>query len=561
MKLSIGYKLFAASLVFVLAMAAFLLGAWTSLSHLRQLQDQGMTYVRTATAAQKLSGEGAALYQVVADAEINHQLDQTATDWAAEKARTETLFHDLRAQLNDPADTALLDQAEDGYKSYTGLFETKMLPALQASSDMTQDIRDLDGQIDSACDTMTGPLMTLSTNAEQKATDADKAFDTLSGQILAMGVMLGLGALVLGCVINFMVVRHISEPLKTLSRLLHKLVSGEQVASVPHENRRDEVGEIAHAVSAFKTNIAEVRRLETAQAEARAQLEKDNEKALQVLKSAEGFERQIKSVADKVGRTSHDLNMAATTLNAAAREADQRSASMSSATSQSSANLQTVASATEELSCSINEIGRQVEETTLMTQAATEQAHKTSQTVDNLAKAASRIGDVVALIQDIAAQTNLLALNATIEAARAGAAGAGFAVVAGEVKNLSAQTSRATSEIRDHISTMQTVTEETVEAIRSISATIEKINGVASSIAAGVTQQTAATADIASNVAQVADGADTINGDLIEVSRASQQTSEASAQVLQGAGGLSEQVQAMSEEVDAFLALIRVDAA
>ena len=561
MKLSIGHKLFAASLVFVVAMAAFVLGAWASLTHLRQLQDRGMSFVRTATAAQKLSGEGAALYQIVADAEINHQLDQTATDWAAEKSHTEALFHDLRGQLNDPEDTALLDQAEEGYKNYTDLFESKMLPALQANSEMTQDIRDLDGQIDSACDTMVDPLMKLSANAEQKADGADKDFDALSGQILAIGVIIGLGALILGGAINFLVVRHISEPLKTLSRLLHKLVNGEAVASVPHEGRRDEIGEIAHAVSAFKTNIAEVRRLEAAQTEVRAKLEKDNERALQVLKSAEGFERQIKTVADRVGRTSQDLNSAAATLNAAAREADQRSASMSSATSQSSSNLQTVASATEELSCSINEIGRQVEETTLMTQAATEQAHKTSQTVDNLAKAASRIGDVVALIQDIAAQTNLLALNATIEAARAGAAGAGFAVVAGEVKNLSAQTSRATNEIRDHISTMQLVTEETVEAIRSISSTIEKINGVASSIAAGVTQQTAATADIASNVAQVADGADTINGDLVEVSRASQQTSEASAQVLKGAGGLSEQVRSMSEEVDAFLALIRVDAA
>ena len=558
MKVSIGHKLFAASLVFVLAMAAYVLGAWASLSHLRQLQDRGMGFVRTAASAEKLSGQGAALYQIVADGEINHQLDQTRTDWATEKSRTEALFTDLRGQLTDPADQALLDQAQTGYNNYVTLFETKMLPALDANAEMTPEIRDLDGQIDSACDTMVDPLKKLSAEAQQKAVASDSDFDKLSGQILAMGIGLGVLALIVGGAINFLVVRHISVPLQTLSRLLHKLVSGEDVASVPHENRRDEVGEIAHAVSAFKTNIAEVRRLETAQAEARARLEKDNLNALQVLKSAEGFERQIKSVADKVNRTSHDLNAAAATLNQAAREADQRSASMASATSQSSSNLQTVASATEELSCSINEIGRQVEETTLMTQAATEQAHKTSETVDNLAKAASRIGDVVALIQDIAAQTNLLALNATIEAARAGAAGAGFAVVAGEVKNLSAQTSRATSEIRDHISTMQLVTEETVEAIRSISATIEKINGVASSIAAGVTQQTAATADIASNVAQVADGADTINGDLVQVTRASQQTSEASAQVLTGAGSLSEQVKAMSEEVDAFLGLIRV---
>ena len=517
-----------------------------------------MVFVRAAASAEKLSGEGAALYQVIADAEINHQLDQTATDWQAEKTRTEALFTDLRGQLSDADDKALLDQAEAGYKTYAAEFENDMLPALQASPDLTPDIRTLDGKIDSACDAMTTPLKALAGNADGKAEAADLQFDTLAGKILAFGCGIGLLALVVGSAVNFIAVRHISHPLKTLSRLLHRLVNGEDVASVPYESRRDEVGEIAHAVSAFKSNIAAVHRLEGEQAAARARLEKDNLNAQQVLKSAEAFERQIKSVAGQVNKTSQDLNRAATTLNAAAREADSRAASMSSATSQSSSNLQTVASATEELSCSINEIGRQVEETTLMTQAATDQAHKTSQTVDNLAKAAARIGDVVALIQDIAAQTNLLALNATIEAARAGAAGAGFAVVAGEVKNLSAQTSRATSEIRDHISTMQTVTEETVDAIRSISATIERINGVASSIAAGVTQQTAATADIASNVAQVADGADTINGDLVQVTRASQQTSEASAQVLSGAGSLSEQVRAMSEEVDAFLGLIRV---
>ncbi len=558
MKLSIGHKLFAASLVFVLAMGAFVIGSWASLSHLRHLQDNGMALVRTSAAAERLSGRGAALYQIIADAEINHQLDQTATDWAAEKTHTEDLFKSLDAELTSDDQKAQLAQARDAYGVYVGLFEQKMLPALQANAEMTQDIRDLDGQIDEACAKMVAPLTALSSESIKSAEASDVEFDAVSGKVLLMGTVIGLLALIVGSTINFMVVGHISKPLKTLSSLLHRLVNGEIVASVPYEQRRDEVGEIAHAVSAFRDNIAAVKRLETEQVASRAKLEADNLNALQVLKSAESFELQIKAVATRVGQTSKELNAAATTLDHAAREADQRSASMASATSQSSSNLQTVASATEELSASISEISRQIEETTLMTQAATEQAHKTTRTVDNLAQAASKIGDVVALIQDIAAQTNLLALNATIEAARAGAAGAGFAVVAGEVKNLSAQTSRATSEIRDHISTMQVVTEETVDAIRSISATIERINGVTTSIAAGVTQQTAATADIASNVSQVASGADTINADLVEVSRASQLTSETSARVLDGAGSLSDQVRAMSEEVDAFLGLIRV---
>ncbi len=558
MKLSIGHKLFAASFVFVFAMGAFLLGSWASLSHLRHLQDHGMELVRTSAAAEQLSGKGAALYQVIADAEINHQLDVTRTDWAAEKARTVALFDSLSAQLTTDEQKAQLAQARTGYQNYADLFEQKMLPALVASAEMTQDIRNLDDQIDKACDKMVEPLATLSAQSTQSADASDAEFDKVSGQILITGMIVGILALIAGTTINFLVVRHISVPLKTLASLLHRLVSGDAVATVPYEQRRDEVGEIAHAVSAFRDNIAAVKRLETEQVAARAKLERDNLNALQVLKSAEDFERQIKAVAGRVGRTSDTLNSAATTLDQAARDADQRSASMASAASQSSSNLQTVASATEELSASIAEISRQIEETTVMTQAATEQAHKTTQTVDNLSQAASKIGEVVALIQDIAAQTNLLALNATIEAARAGAAGAGFAVVAGEVKSLSAQTSRATSEIRDHISSMQIVTEETVEAIRSISSTIERINGVTTSIAAGVTQQSAATADIANNVAQVANGADTINSDLTQVSRASQMTTETSAEVLRGAGDLSEQVAAMSQEVDAFLGLIRV---
>src|SRR5262245_9187340 len=94
---------------------------------------------------------------------------------------------------------------------------------------------------------------------------------------------------------------------------------------------------------------------------------------------------------------------------------------------QANANVQTVAAATEELAGSIREISRQVGACTRIATEAVAQVGRSEVTVTALANAADRIGEVVGLINTIAAQTNLLALNATIEAARAGEAGKGVA--------------------------------------------------------------------------------------------------------------------------------------
>ena len=229
-------------------------------------------------------------------------------------------------------------------------------------------------------------------------------------------------------------------------------------ADVPGKQRRDEIGEMARSVEVFKANGLEVERLKGEQQMTERQAA-ERRKA-DMIKLADGFEAAVGEIVETVSSASTELEASAGTLTKSAQRAQEVTTAVAAASEEASTNVQSVASATEELSSSVNEISRQVQESARMAGEAVDQARITNDRVSELSKAASRIGDVVELINTIAGQTNLLALNATIEAARAGEAGRGFAVVASEVKALAEQTAKATGEIGQQISGIQAATQE-----------------------------------------------------------------------------------------------------
>ena len=369
---------------------------------------------------------------------------------------------------------------------------------------------------------------------------------------LAIGLSVAL-LLIGACVFSVIT---IARPMVALTRAMKELADGNFAMVLPGLGRKDEIGDVAAAVEGFKIK-AEQRAHEATETKTRQDEIAAGGRKAEMRRLAESFEAAVGQIVDAVSSASTELEASATTLTSVAGHAQSLTATVAAASEQASANVQSVASATEELSSSIGEIGRQVHESARIAGDAVGQARATTERVSQLSKAATRIGDVVELINTIAGQTNLLALNATIEAARAGEAGRGFAVVASEVKALAEQTAKATGEIGQQISGIQQATQESVGAIQEISNTIEKLSGISSTIAAAVEEQGAATQEISRSVQQAAEGTQQVSANIADVQRGAGETGSASSQVLSAAQSLSGDSNRLKLEVDKFLNTVR----
>jgi methyl-accepting chemotaxis protein len=347
----------------------------------------------------------------------------------------------------------------------------------------------------------------------------------------------------------------IARPLNALVLLLQRMARGED-AEMNALGRRDEIGDTARGVESVRQMLTVKARGETEAKISHDQIAAARRK-VEMKQLADQFEAAIGEIVETVSSASTKLEASASTLTASTGSAQELSTMVASASKEASTNVNAVASATEELSSSVNEISRQVQDSARIASEAVGQARTTTDRVSELSKAASRIGDVVELINTIAGQTNLLALNATIEAARAGEAGRGFAVVASEVKALAEQTAKATGDIGQQISGIQSATQDSVNAIREISGTIEKLSEISSTIASAVEEQGAATQEISRNVQLAAHGTRQVSSHITDVQRSSGETGSASSQVLSAARSLSKDSNRLKSEVDRFLNTIR----
>ena len=340
-------------------------------------------------------------------------------------------------------------------------------------------------------------------------------------------IVLGLAVTGLAGAAVLAIARGIAGPLAEAADTIDAIAYAELASAPPLPPGRGEVARLISATDRLAEVIGERQRRElvhhdlerTWQASRRVNL---SNLAREVEIATEGGIQPIVAGASALQFKARDMLTALETVRTAFEETA-RAAEGSHAMNQAAGQL------SDQVMQAIIEIAEQVRRGSGLGREAVMRANASRITIDALSKAANQIGEIVTVIDRIAAQTNLLALNATIEAARAGEAGRGFSVVASEVKTLATQTGQSTERIGAKIAEIQSTTREVVASLSGVAEAIDQFSDVTETVSVAIEQQRAATESFAVSARETSAAVTDVAGrminiaDMVERSRATAQ--------------------------------------
>jgi methyl-accepting chemotaxis protein len=343
--------------------------------------------------------------------------------------------------------------------------------------------------------------------------------------------------------------------LSYLAEALRRLLVRQHEARIESEHQAARAEEDKAKIEAAHLAARAAEARETGERSRRETLERDmaDRRRAELFALADRFHESIADVVGAVAAASGRLGESSQLLNAAARSANRKSALTAKSATVSSHNAGLLADRIRDLTGSIGSIAANVEEQAKLSGTARDVSTSCHDAMSSLASRTSAISGFADSIQHIAGRTNLLALNATIEAARAGEVGRGFAVVAQEVKNLAAQATSATGEIRALAGSSQQGADAAQGALTDITTMVNNLAAAAEAIRLQIEHQREAAGAIEHAARETAAGAVVMADEVSGIGHVVNETEALSSQVSSAAASLSDTAQALTAAADRFI--------
>lgn len=466
----------------------------------------------------------------------------------------------VKAMEQDPVAKAAMDEFEPIWQRFTdhlpqtiALSNRNETDAAQASA--LQEVKDYDAQ-----NAALGRAEEAYTAAMDKAR-AEAKETAATGRLITIGMI--LAAIALTIALLTLLIRQIAKPLNIMTGAMGELAAGNMDVRVPEADRRDEVGDLANAMTQFRDQLAAAER---AKAEQTTMIVDSVGQALSNLATGDLLTRIDTELTGPFAKLKTDFNKAAEALqdalsqvstavagiNGGAGEIRTASDDLSMRTEQQAASLEETASAMEEITSTMRSAAQRTasaNEAARDARALAEQSgdivQKAVVAMDGIERRSNEISDIIAVIDGIAFQTNLLALNAGVEAARAGDAGKGFAVVASEVRALALRSADAAKDVKNLVTASS---EQVAEGVRLVGETGQALNGIIGRIV-----EVSGLVDEISNAAQQqATGLQEVNTAVGEMDVVTQQNAAMVEEATAAARGLATEADSLARQLSRF---------
>ena len=310
----------------------------------------------------------------------------------------------------------------------------------------------------------------------------------------------------LGMAVAMYISRLIAAPVQDTVGVLKAVAGGDLTQSV-RQDRKDEIGEMQHALA-------------------------------QMIDSLSTMVQQVRMGADSVATASTQIAQGNTDL--------------SGRTEEQASSLEETAASVEEMAGTVRTNADNAQQANQLASAASsvaarggEVVNQVVQTMNGIQSSSQKIADIIGVIDGIAFQTNILALNAAVEAARAGEQGRGFAVVAGEVRSLAQRSAEAAKEIK-------TLINDSVEKVNSGSDLVGTAGVTMNDVVMQVRKVTDLVGEIAHASTEQSQGIGQINQAVTQLDQMTQQNAALVEESMAAAESLRQQAQRLTEAVGVF---------